>query len=346
MGTTSALTSARTGREILEWARDLISPELRSAVARLPSPIRKITEYHFAWSDERGRPTSGSVGKSVRPALTLLFAQAVGGDAEEAVAAGVAVELVHNFSLVHDDVMDGDTLRRHRPTAWSVFGKSQAILAGDALLTLALQVLAERDPLTSSGAIGELTSSLLKLVEGQSSDVAFEGRTDVALEDCIAMASGKTGALIGCACMLGALSGRATADQAESARQYGAHLGLAFQLIDDLLGIWGDSAITGKPVFADLQSRKNSLPVVYAMKSGSPLAAELSAFYRRPEPLDENDLARTADLIEKTGGRDWCELESRRHLEAAAKCLEIIDPDPITQAELESVGHTVIERDH
>lgn len=195
MGTSSALTNARPGREMLEWARELIGPELRTAVARLPSPVRKITEYHFAWSDELGRPTSGSVGKSVRPALTFLFSQAVGGNAEDAVSAGVAVELVHNFSLVHDDVMDGDTLRRHRPTAWSVFGKSQAILAGDAPLTLALQVLAERDPLTSSAAISQLTSSLLKLVEGQSSDVAFEGRTDVALEDCIAMASGKGGGM-------------------------------------------------------------------------------------------------------------------------------------------------------
>src|SRR5437868_3929434 len=135
-------TSARSAQEILTWSRSLVDPALRKAVDAMPNSMRGIAAFHFGWRDERGCPSGGPSGKAVRPALTLLTAEAVGGTADAALPAAVAVELAHNFSLMHDDVMDGDLTRRHRATAWSVFGKSAAILVGDALLAGAIEALA------------------------------------------------------------------------------------------------------------------------------------------------------------------------------------------------------------
>src|SRR5690349_13536830 len=135
-------TPARPVADVLAWSKSLVDPALREAAERLPETMRRIAGYHFGWSDADGEPTHGDGGKALRPALVLLCAEAAGGAAASAVPAAVAVELVHNFSLLHDDVMDGDTTRRHRATAWTVFGTGPAILAGDALLSVAFEVLA------------------------------------------------------------------------------------------------------------------------------------------------------------------------------------------------------------
>ncbi|MFF1871094.1 polyprenyl synthetase family protein [Kitasatospora herbaricolor] len=329
---------------VLEWAQHLVGPALRRSVTRLPPSVRRVADYHFAWPDTAaGRGAGG--GKAIRPALALLFAQALGGDAKNAVPAAVVVELVHNFSLLHDDVMDRDTLRRHRPAAWTVFGTSQAILAGDALLTLAWQVLSEQKVCPSISAMAQLSSALMELVEGQSADVAFENRVDVGLDECIAMAANKSGSLIGVACMLGAQAGGASTEQAQYAQQYGHNLGLAFQLVDDLLGVWGDPEVTGKPVFADLAIRKKSLPVVAALTSATSAGEELAALYQRPDQLDEADLRRAALLVEQAGGRHWCESQARKHLQAAGTCLDILGPDARTRARLDALGVMVVERD-
>ncbi|MFD9123207.1 polyprenyl synthetase family protein [Kitasatospora sp. NPDC059571] len=196
MPSVPAATGNRTGAEILQWARGLVGPALQQSVARLPASVRKIADYHFAWTSAPGGRMIGT-GKALRPALTLLFAQAVGGNAHDVLRAAAAVELVHNFSLLHHDVMDGDAVRRHRPTAWTVFGVPQAILAGGALLALRLQILAEQDSGVAGPAVEQLSAALLEL---QSADVAFESRSEVDLTECTAMAAGKTGALIGAAC--------------------------------------------------------------------------------------------------------------------------------------------------
>ncbi|MFC4586262.1 polyprenyl synthetase family protein [Sphaerisporangium corydalis] len=278
------MTTGRPTNEVLAWSRELVGPALRSAVETLPLSMRRIAGYHFGWLDEYGREATADGGKAIRPALVLLAAEAVGGTPEPALPAAVAVELVHNFSLLHDDVMDGDVTRRHRPTAWSVFGVSGAILAGDALLTLAFDVLgAGGHPAAGEGS-RVLGAAVLDLVEGQSSDTAFETRDDVGLSECVSMAEGKTGALLGGACALGALFGGGDAEQIEHLRGYGTRLGLAFQLVDDLLGIWGDPAITGKPVYSDLRSRKKSLPVVAALTSNTPAGHELATLYHHPHP--------------------------------------------------------------
>ncbi|MEV4328834.1 polyprenyl synthetase family protein, partial [Microbispora rosea] len=193
----------RTAAEVLARTRDLVEPALRHAVDTLSPPMRRMAGYHFGWWDARERPLRADGGKALRPAFTLLAAEGAGGDADAALPAAVAVELVHNFSLIHDDVMDGDAVRRHRPTVWNVFGRSEAILAGDSLLTLAFAVLAGSG--RPAAGVRTLARCVQSLLDGQSADLGFEERADVSLGECMRMAEGKTGALFGCACALGAL---------------------------------------------------------------------------------------------------------------------------------------------
>jgi geranylgeranyl diphosphate synthase type I len=310
----------------LTWSRALVDPALRAAVDTLPSSMRRVAGYHLGWWDEHGAATPTSAGKSVRPALVLLSAAAAGGSPREAVPAAVAVELVHNFSLLHDDVMDGDATRRHRPTAWRLFGIGAAILAGDALLTLALDVLAASGHPASGRAMRMLSAAVQDLVDGQSSDMAFERRDEVELAECERMATAKTAALIGCACALGALFGGGDAGEVRRLRTFGEHLGLAYQHVDDLLGIWGDSAATGKPVHSDLRNRKKSLPVVFALASDTPAGRELAALYRGPDPVADADLPRTAALVEAAGGRAWSQTKSGELLALALDQLFATDP--------------------
>ncbi|MDL4775514.1 MULTISPECIES: family 2 encapsulin nanocompartment cargo protein polyprenyl transferase [Thermomonosporaceae] len=338
----STRETARSAAEVLAWSRGLVDPALRSAVDALPESMRRIAEYHFGWQDESG----GGGGKAIRPALTLLAAGAVGGTAAAALPAALGVELTHNFSLLHDDVMDEDLTRRHRPTAWSVFGTSAAILAGDALLAAAFEVVAdERCPAAARG-VRVLSAAVLELVEGQSSDMSFEERSDVTVDECLRMAGRKTGALLGCACALGAVYGGGTSEQVDRLRAFGERLGLAFQLIDDLLGIWGDPDVTGKPVHSDLRNRKKSLPVVAALTSGTPAGAELSALYLRDRPLTGDEPARAATLTEAAGGRAWAVRRADELLAGALSQLEAAAPASTASEELRVLARLVTRRDH
>ncbi len=273
---------------------------LRAAVDTLPGPARTVAGYHLGWLDERGGPADTPAGKSIRPAFVLAAARATGRGGDP-VPAAVAIELVHNFSLLHDDVMDGDLTRRHRPTAWAVFGVGPAVLAGDALLTLAMDLLRPHD-----AAAAALAAAVQELIDGQFADLAFEERADVALDECLAMADAKTAALLGCSTALGALLAGAPPEQARMLERAGRELGLAFQIVDDLLGIWGDPAVTGKPVGADLARRKKSIPVVAALTSGTREGAELAARYAEPGELDDAAVAGAAQLVAMTGARAWC----------------------------------------
>lgn len=323
----------------------MIEPALREAVDSLPGSTRRIAGYHLGWFDERGDAVTAPVGKAVRPTLLLLSAAVSGGSPREAVPAAVAVELVHNFSLLHDDVMDGDATRRHRPTAWRLFGTGAAILAGDSLLTLALDVLASCAHPSAGRGMRMLASAVQDLVDGQCEDMAFEQRTTVDPAECLAMAEHKTAALIGCSCALGALFGGACESRVQRLRGFGEHLGLAFQHVDDLLGIWGDPAVTGKPVFSDLRNRKKSLPVVYSIASGTPAGDELTALYSRTAPLTDAELERAASLVETAGGRTWSQAEADALLARALDQLELAEHG-IAATELAALARLVTRRDH
>lgn len=335
---------------------ELVAPALHDAIGRLDEHTRKVCGYHLGFWEADGTPTEAG-GKGMRAAFTLLSGRAAGAPAARATPAAAAIELVHNYSLLHDDVMDRDAERRHRPTAWTVYGEADAILAGDALLGLAFEVLAGCTEPTTTWAVRTLGVTVRRLVAGQTADLGFERRPDVALPECLAMVRGKTAALFACSCSLGAMLCDAPAELTLRLARYGEHLGVAFQLVDDLLGIWGAPETTGKPVLHDLQSRKKSIPVVYALGAGIDAAERLRELYLAPGELAGDQLALAAELVEKAGGREWTEHEAARQLDLALHQLDEIDqlaagPDsethplpPDVRAELVDLAHFVTRRD-
>jgi len=323
-------------------ARDLVGPAMEAAIARLSPDVRTVAAYHLGMSDADGNPRREGSGKALRPALALLSARAAGAPPERGVTAAVAVELVHNFSLLHDDIMDGDTERRHRPTAWTVFGVGAAILAGDALLALASDLLLESQG--EPWAARCLSAAVQRLIAGQGADLAFEKRGDVTLAECLDMAGDKTAALMACACTIGAVHVGAPPELAMGLAGFGGHVGLAFQLTDDLLGIWGAPDVTGKPVRADLRARKKSLPVVAALGSGTAAGDELAALLARPEPLDEDHLLHAADLVVAAGGRQWAENEADKQLAAANQCLADVSLPADVHGEFTAIAEFITAR--
>jgi geranylgeranyl diphosphate synthase, type I len=338
MAIISAAGRVRTAGRVLAEVRTLVEPAHQAEVDRLPDLVRHVVGYHIGWWDVHGQPTSAG-GKSIRSALVLAAAATVGGDPVVAVPQAVAVELVHDFSLLHDDIMDGDLIRRHRPAAWSVFGVNETLLAGDVLVSLACDVLA------GSPGVKVLTAALLELCAGQSADMAFERRSDVGVEECVAMAAAKTGALLACACELGALAGGGSGRQCRLLGRFGRHVGLAFQLVDDLLGIWGETAVTGKPAHSDLANRKKTLPVVAALASGTPAGDRLAQLYHHERGGDPDAVAHLAELIEEAGGRCWAQAEADRQLDRALTCLGQALQDESAAADLTALAHLIIRRD-
>ncbi|MFF2026066.1 family 2 encapsulin nanocompartment cargo protein polyprenyl transferase [Streptomyces sp. NPDC058171] len=332
---------------LLDGARTRVDPELRRCVGTLPGQLRRIARYHFGWEDAEGTPTDGNAGKAVRPALVLAAARALGGRPEDAVRAAAAVELAHNFTLLHDDVMDRDATRRHRPTVWAEFGDADAILTGDALAALAQRELVEDAHPAAPRAAARLAACVIELCAGQQSDTAMERRApdEVTLDECLATAEAKTGALLGCACALGALYAGAGEEEVAALDAFGRQAGLAFQLIDDVIGIWGDPRHTGKPAGADLLARKKSLPVVAALGSGTAAGAELAALYRVPaRSADPGDLERTVLAVEAAGGRDWAQHQAADRMGRAVQLLARALPGPEAAEELLSLAEFVTRR--
>jgi geranylgeranyl diphosphate synthase, type I len=318
-------------------ARDLVGPAIAAAVDRLSPDVRVVAAYHLGLD-------GGGAGKALRPALALLSARAARATPERGVPAAVAVELVHNFSLLHDDIMDGDTERRHRPTAWTVHGVGAAILAGDALLALAQDILLEDTAPQGLWAARCLSAAVHRLIAGQGADLAFEQRGDVTLAECLAMAGDKTAALMACACSIGAIHVGAPPGLAMGLAGFGAHAGLSFQLTDDLLGIWGAPEVTGKPVRSDLRARKKSLPVVAALTGDTPQGRDLAALLARPDPLSEEDLVLAARLVAEAGGKSWAEDEAAAQLAAAGRCLTETDMPDDVRAEFSGIAEFITAR--
>lgn len=320
-----------------------VEPAIRALLDRLDPGNRLVGGYQLGYWNADGSPADRQ-GKGLRPTLALLSAGATGADSEAGVPAAASVELAHNFSLLHDDVMDGDTERRHRPTAWTVFGVGPAILAGDALIGLAYEALLE---VPGSGpAARRLALDVRALIAGQAADLSFERRDDVTLDECLQMAGDKTGALLACSCALGAILCGGSSALVDGLYRFGWHLGLAFQLVDDLLGIWGDPQRTGKPVGSDLRARKRSIPVVRAVTSGDPNSRQLAELYRSPAPLTDDDVARASALIEATGARAGTERHARQEVELARAELDALDLPADVRAGFLDIATFITGRDH
>ncbi|MFL1898656.1 polyprenyl synthetase family protein [Streptomyces tauricus] len=319
---------------LLERCRTLVRPALAEAVARLHPWVGEMAAYSLGWCEPGGAPVSTPAGgKGLRQALAVLGAEAAGAPRSAGVTAAVAVELVHTFSLLHDDIMDGDPTRRGRPTVWKAYGTGPAVLAGDALFALAVETLATTPgtpgtpgtPRTDiPSAVRHLSTALNDLVRGQADDLLFENRPwtgpeAVGPDEYRAMAEHKTGALLGCATSLAAVLAGAPRETVAALDRAGRHLGVAFQVVDDVLGIWGDPAVTGKPVHADLLRGKKTFPVLAAL--GTPAARPLARLLDSADPLGAADARRAAALIEAAGGRGAALAEARRHLAVVDACL-------------------------
>ncbi|MDJ0789078.1 MAG: polyprenyl synthetase family protein [Myxococcota bacterium] len=345
----SAISRVPLSREgtpaCLERARTLLRPALEEASATLAPDVRRIVHYHWGWVDAEGNRRHSPPGKAVRPALALLSAEAVCGSAAQALSGAAAVELTHDFTLLHDDVMDEDRERRHRPTAWTVFGVGPAICAGDALAVLAQQVLL-RDPSPDRAvALAALQRATQHVIAGQTLDLRFEGDLAITPADTLEMMAGKTGALLGCAASIGAILAGASEKQVADLREFGEALGIAFQAADDWLGIWGRSDRTGKPVANDLRRRKASLPVTLALSAGTDASAALRGFYEREGGRDgEDEIERAVAWIESTGAERRVREIAEEQLQTARAALLRVGPPAATHDELLSLAAFVVDR--
>lgn len=270
-------------------------------------PFQQMIGYHLGWAGQDLRPLARPLpaGKRLRPALCLLVAEVVCGQAERAAAPSVAVELVHNFSLVHDDIQDTSPLRRHRPTVWALWGTEQAINVGDGLFALAQLALTASGlslpaPEITLEASRRLNRTCLGLVEGQFLDLELQRSEAVTLTEYERMVAGKTAALFQCASELGALYSGACGEVVSAFGAFGHQLGCAFQYQDDVLGVWGESRVTGKPEASDVRSKKKGLPAALAFQElqGTD-AAQLRALYRAPGDLQDEEVARVLAILER-----------------------------------------------
>jgi geranylgeranyl diphosphate synthase type I len=258
------------------------------------------------------------------------------------VPGAVALELIHNFSLIHDDIIDGDRHRRHRRTVWDVYGVGDAIIIGDALHTLAFHVLLD-DPLpVHLHAARRLAQATTAIIAGQAQDIAFDRASEVTLAQCLEMEANKTGALLAQSVAIGAVLGGAGDDTIVALERYGMDLGLAFQAIDDILGIWGDPAVTGKPVGGDLRQRKKSMPVAMAMDDRGALADDIRRAFSGE--MTDAVVTRLADQLHEAGIRQRVQELADSHLHAALQALNGSGIDPPAAAELAELAAFVVER--
>lgn len=284
-----------------------IEERLRELLSRRDELLYRMMRYHLGFADEEGYPASQYNGKALRPMLCLFTNEALGGEWRKALPAACAVELVHNFSLIHDDIQDHDLERHHCSTVWAIWGEPQAINAGDGMRELAslalLDLQEERVALEKILRASQiLHRASLEMIEGQYLDISFEKRLDVTVQNYLDMILCKTGALMACSLELGALLASKSNKIITTFQQCGRSLGLAFQIRDDILGIWGDEHVTGKSRVSDILRKKKSLPIIYALGKGGISRDKLIKLYSQDE-LDHEDGEAVFAILEETGAR-------------------------------------------
>jgi geranylgeranyl diphosphate synthase type I len=342
------MTSMTTTHSVLEAASMIADTEaeiLRIVRDRDPSTVGvyEMVRYHLGLDG-----TGASAGKRMRPLLGLLAYASIAGDYRPALPGAAAVELGHNFSLVHDDIEDGDRERRHRPTVWALHGVAQAINTGDMLFSLSRMALHRLSDLGFSDAkvlrlMRLYDETCVALCEGQYIDIATSEADDLmSVELYFDMIGRKTAALIAASIEAGALLASDDDEVIARYRGFGWALGLAFQLNDDLLGIWGAEQATGKEA-SDIARRKKTLPVIYAFEHAGPDdRARLGKLYADGGPTGE-DVAEIIAILERTGARDYTRDQARRHRDEALAELDsagVVDPE--ARARLEEIIVSVI----
>ena len=327
-----------------------IEAEMRAVISERDGhtrPLYEMLAYHLGLDQP-----DGPRGKRMRPLLGLLAYQSLTGDYRAALPGAAAVELGHNFSLVHDDIEDADQERRHRPTLWAIWGVPLAINAGDALFALsrlALYRLLE-DGFSEARVLALMRvydETCLALCEGQFMDISFERRGDVTVEEYLVMIGRKTAALVGASIQAGAIL--ATDDQAtiEAFRHFGYHLGLAFQMADDVKGSFWTTAESGKPEAGDIRKRKKTLPLVWALEHGSAAdVARLREIYaggqRADHPMDPAEVDEVLEILERSGAREEAISEARSYRDLAVTDIAALPVSEERRDELRTLVEGVI----
>ncbi len=328
-----------------------IDRALRAELKTYDSGICDTHRYHMGWADEDGEEIVATQGKRLRPTMVLLGADAVDGDASYALPVATALEFVHNFSLIHDDIEDRDRFRHHRPTVWVVWGDESAIVSGNSMLKIAdratrallsLGVNADK----SMEVQRSITEAYMRMIEGQFMDIDFEMRANVSVDAYLAMIERKTGALIETSLHLGALvagGDETSRGVSEGLREAGYEFGRLFQIRDDVLGVWGSDE-TGKPVCGDIYNKKKSLPAIHALNASQGNSSnEIQAIYQKPE-LDERDVDRVLEIMTDNSTYEYCNLMSARHWSAAAAIIDELDLNPGIRNDLFELGEYLVER--
>lgn len=292
-------------------------------------PFYGMLHYHMGWVDADFAPITIYSGKQIRPLVVLLTCHAAGGDWRQAVPAAAAVEMLHNFSLIHDDIEDHSDTRRGRLTLWKIWGMEQAINSGDALFALshlAMSRLMENGvgAETAVSALRRFDETCVQLTQGQYHDMDFETRATVSVDEYVAMITGKTAVLLSHSAELGAMVAGADAETITHYAAFGLNLGLAFQIKDDVLGIWGDEALTGKSVATDISTKKKTLPVLYGLAQSAPLRA----LYE--QDVDSEFVEKAIALLDEVGARGYAEGETAVYSQQALQHLTAAHPQDNT----------------
>ena len=322
---------------------DAIEQALRDSLAVGPEELLSISRYVMGWEDEHGRPAVTG-GKRIRPALCLFAATLFGQPASVALPGAVAVELIHNFSLVHDEVQDHDAERHHRPTVWARMGEAQAINVGDFLITRAFAALAEA-PVPAERRVAALTilnEAMARMIAGQWADVSFETREAVTVDEYLAMVRGKTSALLGAPLAMGAALAGAPPEQATALQEWGETVGVAFQVQDDYLGTWGEPNLTGKSNTNDIARKKKTLPIIHGFANGA--SGPILSAWATHEPEAEA-IAAVVSALEACGADTATRAEAQRLTQAADSMLDSFELADDARQQLRAVGAYLIDRD-
>jgi len=331
--------------------RNAVQAELKEIIDGSSLTPYGMLRYHMGWQDERSHPCHRESGKFVRSTLCLLSCQAVGGDTMQILPAAAALELIHNFSLIHDDIEDASRERHHRPTLWKLWGQPQAINAGDAMFSLAYLALLK---LGKNGiadnkiihSIHMLTKACLQLCEGQYLDIDYENRLDITIESYLNMIAKKTAALMAASTSLGAYLGTEDGKVVNSLYWFGEELGLAYQIYDDVLGVWGVEERVGKSVESDISRRKKTLPVVYGLENSEGEDREkLDKLYAQEHIQGEN-VSQVVKILDQLGTRDYAQKLAGQYYHQALAQLDATGLDASRQAPLREAARFLLERDY
>jgi geranylgeranyl diphosphate synthase, type I len=331
---------------LTEFSKEILpvlEQELKRQVQRFDGPgseaFYEMLSYHMGWAGEAAR----AGGKRIRPLLMLLVVTACGGEWLRALSAAAAIELLHNFSLVHDDIEDHSPVRHGRGTLWKLHGIPMAINAGDALFAISnaavLDALAHYPAEAVLQTAASLHAACLQLTRGQYLDMSYEKRTDLKVEDYWPMVEGKTAALLSASAEMGAILGGATPEAQRYYAGFGHNLGLAFQVQDDMLGIWGDESVTGKSAGSDLVEGKNSLPVLYGVAHSKEFAERWAS-----PPIALKETSHLAQVLKDAGAYDYCEKEAARLTALAMESLRAANSQGDAGAALAELADKLLHR--